>query len=101
MISVAELLIEPFRAGAAAVSVLDGFLRQPMLGIVELDEPTARGAAELIARGRIGRLPDALIGATAIRFGLPLVTGDRRLARSGLPNSLLVADLTDRAAQPV
>lgn len=89
-VSVAELLIEPFRLGPGAVSTLDAFLRQPMLGIAELDEPIARGAAQLVARGRVGRLPDALIAATAIRFGLPLVTNDRRLAATGVANVLLV-----------
>lgn len=91
-VSVAELLIPPFRAGPSAISVLDGFLRQPMLGIAELDESIARRAAEFVARGRVGRLPDALIAATAIRFGLPLITGDRRLARSGIENVFLVAE---------
>jgi predicted nucleic acid-binding protein len=91
-VSVAELLIEPFRAGPAAVSAVDAFLRQPGLGIAELDEPIARTAAELVARSRVARLPDALIAATSLAYSLPLVTGDRRLARALAPNALLVAD---------
>jgi predicted nucleic acid-binding protein len=91
-VSVAELLIEPFRAGPAAVSAVDAFLRQPALGIAELDEPIARTAAELVARDRVGRLPDALIAATSLEYGLPLVTGDRRLARALAPRAFLVSD---------
>ena len=91
-VSVAELLIEPFRAGPAAVSAVDGFLRQPRLGVVELDGAIARTAAELVARARVGRLPDALVAATSIEYGLPLVTGDRRLARALAPDALLVSD---------
>ena len=88
----AGLLVEPLRVSGAAVAVVDGFLRQPMIGIAELDETIAREAAELVARDRVGRLPDALIAATAARFGLPLVTGDRRLARAGAAEAFLVAD---------
>jgi predicted nucleic acid-binding protein len=91
-VSVAELLIEPFRAGPAAVSAVDGFLRQPRLGIVELDDAIARTAAQLVARSRVGRLPDAVIAATSLEYRLPLVTGDRRLARALAPNALLVSD---------
>jgi predicted nucleic acid-binding protein len=91
-VSVAELLIEPFRAGPAAVSAVDAFLRQPSLGIVEVDEDVARSAAELVAREQVGRLPDALIAATGLRYGLPIVTGDRRLARGLGPSAFLVSD---------
>ena len=91
-VTVGELLIEPFRSGPAAVSVVDAFLRQPLLGVSEVDEDIARGAAELVARRVLNRLPDAFIAATAVRFALPLVTGDRRLARSGVRDVLLVSD---------
>lgn len=91
-VNVAELLINPFRAGAAAVSAVDAFLRQPSLGIAELDEASARTAAELVARERVGRLPDALIAATGLEYALPLVTGDRRLARALGTSAFLVAD---------
>jgi hypothetical protein len=39
-ISAAELLIGPFRLGPAAVSTVDRFLRQPMLGVAEVDMPS-------------------------------------------------------------
>lgn len=91
-VNVAELLINPFRAGPAAVSAVDAFLRQPSLGIVELDGTIASTAAELVARERVSRLPDALIAATSLEYALPLVTGDRRLARALGPSGLLVGD---------
>ena len=91
-VTVAELLIRPFRVGPAAVSAVDAFLRQPSLGVVEPDEAIARDAAELLARARVGRLPDAVIAATSRGYQLPLVTGDRRLARAFAPAALLVGD---------
>lgn len=91
-VSVAELLIEPFRAGPAAVSAVDAFLRQPAIGIAEVDEAIARTGAELVARSRVNRLPDALIAATGLEYGLPIVTGDRRLARSIVRDVFLVSD---------
>jgi predicted nucleic acid-binding protein len=91
-VSVAELLIEPFRVGPVAISAVDAFLRQPALGIADLSEPIALTAAELVARDRVGRLPDAVIAATSVEYGLPLVTGDRRLARALAPNAFLVSD---------
>jgi predicted nucleic acid-binding protein len=91
-LSVAELLIAPFRAGPAAVSSVDAFLRQPTLGIVELDEAIARASAELVANGRVNRLPDAVIAATSSQYALPLVTGDRRLAKAMSPGAFLVSD---------
>lgn len=90
--SMAELLIEPFRAGPAAVSAIDAFLRQPSLGIAEVDEDIARTAAQLVANGTLSRLSSALVGATALRYRIPVVTSDRRLARGLGSAALLVAD---------
>jgi len=90
--SMAELLIEPFRAGPAALSAIDAFLRQRSLGIAEVDEEIARGAAELLASKRQSRLSSALVAATALHFELPVVTADRRLARGLGASALLVAD---------
>ena len=91
-ITVAELLVGPLRAGvASAVAVVDGFLRQPHVRVVAVDGNVARVAARLIAGRAPVRLPDAVVAATGVRLGLPLVTGDRRLARAA-PNALLVAD---------
>lgn len=91
-VSVVELLVEPFRAGPAAVSAVDAFLRQPAVGLVELDDGIARAAAELVAERRIPWLADAVIAATALEYALPLVTSDRRLARALGSRALLIAD---------
>jgi predicted nucleic acid-binding protein len=94
-VSAAELLIGPFRLGPAAVSTVDRFLRQPMLGVAEVDMSVARGAARAIADARLARLPDALIAATARALALPLVTGDRSLSRAGVATSFCVRDYTE------
>jgi predicted nucleic acid-binding protein len=91
-ISVAELFIRPLAVGTKAVAAVDAFFRQPMVGVGQVDADVARSGAALVAARRLTRLPDALIAATAGILGLPLVTGDRRLARSGVPRVLLVAD---------
>jgi hypothetical protein len=90
--SLAELLIEPFRAGPAAVSAIDAFLRQRAIGIAEVDEVVARTAAELLASRRLNRLSSAVVGATALCYSIPVVTGDRVLARGLGGAALLVAD---------
>jgi len=90
--SMAELLIEPFRTGPAALSAIDAFLRQRSLVVAEVDEEIARSAAELLASRRQSRLASALVAATALRFELPVVTADRRLARGLGAAALLVAD---------
>jgi predicted nucleic acid-binding protein len=41
----------------------------------------------------VRRIADALVVATALDLGLPLVTADRRLARSGGVETLLVQEL--------
>lgn len=91
-VSVAELFVGAYRAGAASVATMDAFLRQASVGVVAIDEDTAREAARLLASGKLRRLSDALIAATAALLGLPLVTADRRLARSGAVEALLVTD---------
>lgn len=85
----AELLVRPHRLGAAAVVVADGFLRAPNMHVVAPGLSIAHGAARLVARGAVGRMPDALVAATAREAGVPLVTADRRLARA-TPSSVLI-----------
>jgi predicted nucleic acid-binding protein len=88
----AELFVKPFRSGPEFVLTVDAFLRQPFVGIADVTRDVARTGAALVAAGRVGRLTDALIASTALELGLPLVTGDRRLARAEGVNALLVAD---------
>ncbi len=91
-ISVAELFLGAYRAGERAVAVVDALLRHPSMGVVAPTEDLARAAAWLVARGKLNRLADALVAATANDLGLPLLTADRRLARSGAVEAFLVAD---------
>jgi predicted nucleic acid-binding protein len=88
-VTVAEVLIRPFATGPTAVAAVDAFLRDPAVSVAEVDYETARTAAKMVKT--VVRLPDAVIAATAIQLDLPIVTGDRRLARA-LPNALLVGD---------
>ena len=91
-VTVTEFLVRPIRHGPGAVSIADAFLRQPSLTVAELREAASRLAAGLLARGPVRRIADAFVAATALDLGLPLVTADRRLARSGVVESLLVQD---------
>lgn len=95
-ISAAELLIGPYRAHPPAVTVVDGFLRSPHVGVVAPSLGIAHAAARLVARRIVGRLGDAFVAATAADLDLPLVTGDRRLARA--VGGLLVQDFADSRA---
>lgn len=85
----AELLVRPHRLGAAAVVVADGFLRGPNVHVLAPGLTIAHGAARLLARGAIRRLPDALVAATAQEAQVPLVTADRRFARAVAGSMLL------------
>lgn len=91
-ISAAEFFVGAHRRGAAAVAVFDAFLRSPAVGVVPPDVVTASTAGELVAHRRLRRLGDAIIAATALGLGLPLVTADRRLARAGVVQTYLIAD---------
>ena len=93
-VSVTEILVVPIRAGpgAGAVEAIDAFFHQPFLGIVEVGEAVARRGARVLASRKTRRLADALIAATALEARVPLVTNNRRLARSGVVDALLVSD---------
>lgn len=91
-LAAAELLVGAHRRGGSAIAVVDAFLRGPSIGVSPPDLGTAGIAAQLLARGVLPRLVDAFIAATAVDLGLPLVTADRRLARSGAAEAFLVAD---------
>jgi predicted nucleic acid-binding protein len=92
VVSVAELFVHPMRRGPAIVALAHALLQQPGVTVAEAGEAVARRAAGLLARGPVRRLADALVAAAAADLGLPLVTADRRLARSGVVEALLVQD---------
>lgn len=90
-ICAAELLVRPYRIGPPAVSVLDAVLRAPGMAVAAASLGTSHAAARHVAKRTIPRLADAMVAATAAELRLPLVTGDRRLARAA--GGLLVHDL--------
>jgi predicted nucleic acid-binding protein len=81
VVSVAETLVRPFAAGAAAVRVADAFLLHfPSLTVSRVDYAVAREAARLRARTGV-KMPDALVIATALAVGIPIViTNDAKWA---------------------
>jgi predicted nucleic acid-binding protein len=78
----AEILVGPFRIGAAAVAKVDSFLTDFSIRIASVDAETAKRAAELRSRHQSLRLPDALVLATAATVGASKVlTADRSWTR--------------------
>lgn len=79
-VSVAELLVKPFAAGAQTAESAERFLLSiPNVAIAPVDYAISRRAADLRARYR-ARTPDALIIATALILGIDrILTNDVRL----------------------
>lgn len=77
----AEILVDPWRRGADAVSVVKGFLTDLGVRIDPLTAAIAERAARLRARQRSLRLPDALVLATADALGASALTCDRSWMR--------------------
>lgn len=77
--ALAESLVGPARRGDGAVHVVLDLVNRLPIEIVPLDQQAAVGAAQLRARHRSLRLPDALVIATAAEHEAHLlVTTDRR-----------------------
>ena len=75
----AGCLVGPSRRGADAVALVKALFDRLPIDVVELDADTAIAAAELRARHRSLRLPDALVLATAARRSVDeLITTDRQ-----------------------
>lgn len=89
-ICAAEVLVRPYLVGPPAVSVVDAFLRSPGMAVAPPELGAAHAAARHVAHGTVRRLADAFIVAIAAELQLPLVTGERRLARA--TGGLLVHD---------
>ena len=77
-VTVAELLVRPFRRGAPAVATAEGFLRHfADLRLVDVTYDVAREAARIRAATDLP-MPDALIIASAVTTDVDLiVTNDR------------------------
>lgn len=78
MVTVAEILVRPFRRGPAAVATAEAFLQHfADLRLVPVTYDVAREAARLRASTDLP-MPDALILASAVVAGADVVlTGDR------------------------
>jgi predicted nucleic acid-binding protein len=75
----AEVIIRPLQQGT--VEKVDEFLAAAGAKVIEIDRSLARTAAELRARHRRLRLPDAVALATALQRNARLVTLDNDLQR--------------------
>lgn len=75
----AEVMVRPIQRGVAGT--VDEFLDAIRADVMAIDRALARRAAELRARHRSLRLPDALSVAAATARGAELLTLDRRLRR--------------------
>ena len=77
--ALAETLVAPFRRGPEAVATVRRLLERAPIAVAALDQSVAERAAELRARHRALKLPDALVIATAIALDADLLlTADRR-----------------------
>jgi predicted nucleic acid-binding protein len=77
-LTVAELLVRPFRVGASAVASVEGFLRFfSGIRIADVSYPIAREAGRIRATTTL-KIPDAIVLATAAYAGATVVvTNDR------------------------
>jgi predicted nucleic acid-binding protein len=76
VVTYAEMLVGPLRAGARAIRTVERFAAETR--ILELPAAVARAAAELRARRRLG-LADAIVVATGLHHGVDVIlTGDAR-----------------------
>jgi predicted nucleic acid-binding protein len=75
----AEIMVRPMAQRTDAK--VDEFLDAINATVIAIDRPVARLAAQLRARHRSLRLPDALSLATALAADAELLTLDHRLAR--------------------
>jgi predicted nucleic acid-binding protein len=75
----AEALVGPSRSGSAALTAVRRLIERLPIVIAALDEEIAAAAADIRARHRSLKLPDALVIATAIVLDADLlVTTDRK-----------------------
>jgi predicted nucleic acid-binding protein len=73
------VLVRPLQRGTDAT--VDEFVDAIRANVVPVDRPLARRAAQLRARHRSLRLPDALSLATALAAGAELIALDKGLRR--------------------
>lgn len=97
MITVAEILVRPFRRGPSAVATAEGFLQHfADLRLVVVSYEVAREGARLRATTGLS-MPDALIVASGVVAGADqVITADRswRARLSAIATKLEVVELT-------
>lgn len=77
----AEVIVRPLQQGT--VGKVDEFLAAIGAHVIDVDRPLARFAADLRARNRPLRLPDAIAPATALTRDAQFLTLDRSLQQVG------------------
>jgi PIN domain nuclease of toxin-antitoxin system len=86
-ISLVELvyLVEKGRLPQVVIERLQAALSAPAaeISVVPLDQELAWHVGQ-VPRSSVPDLPDRVIAATALRFGLPLVTRDAKIGSSGI-----------------
>jgi predicted nucleic acid-binding protein len=106
-LSVAELMVGPSKAGAAAMGTMEGFLRFfSGMRVAPFEEATARAAAAVRASTGLS-LPDAAVVATALEHdAATIVTNDARWPAALRASSIsvvvcLLADYAGLAAERI
>jgi len=85
MVTVEEILVRPFRSGAAAVARAEGFLRHfGDMRLIDVDYDVAREAARIRSEAGL-RTPDALILASAVVAGVDMLVTNDRAWKNRLP----------------
>ena len=80
----AEILVDPYRSGAAAVSEVDAFVSDFAIRIEPVTAAVARLGAQLRSKRKSLRLPDAFVLAYGETVGAETVlTGDASWAKVG------------------
>jgi PIN domain nuclease of toxin-antitoxin system len=86
-ITLAEMvyLTEKGRIPATALEQVLSALDQPQATLVEVPfDRTIAEAMRTVARGEVPDLPDRMIAATALHFGVPVVSRDRKIRYSAV-----------------
>ena len=86
-ITLAEIiyLAEKQRVPASALPRLLGVLLDPAEGLIEIPiDHDIVVAMQRVKRNEVSDMPDRLIAATALHFGVPVISRDRRIQASGL-----------------
>jgi predicted nucleic acid-binding protein len=95
MVTVAEILVRPFRRSQIAVATAEGFLQHfADIRLVPVTNDIAREAARLRAVAEL-RMPDALIVASALVAGVDAIVTNDRSWRSRLSEQVPEATIIE------